>query len=301
MQIIRRFLALALFLALPVHAAEKTAARVLIVSIDGLRPDLLLRADAPRIQALAAEGAFTYYANTTDLAITLPSHASMLTGFAPEQHGVMWNDTRPEEGFVKKATLFELAKAAGLSTALVSGKSKMRTLAKPGTVDFSAVASAEKTTDAETAATAARIIAEKTPDVMVFHLPEVDTKGHAHGWGSPEQMAAIAAADQHVGAVLDALKEAGVLDQTVIFLTADHGGTGTSHGGIDPRSRLIPWIVSGPGIRKGHDLAGEKDLVVNIEDTFATAAHTLGLPIPEGVKGKVVTSAFAPAQAAETK
>lgn len=273
----------------------KKGARVLIISIDGLRPDLLLRADTPHLQDLAAHGAFTFYANTTDAAITLPSHASMLTGYAPQAHGIEWNDTRPDAGFPTKPTLFELAKKAGYSTALIAGKSKFTTLAKPGTVDFVAIPAEEKAADADVAALAVGIVRDYQPQVIFLHLPSVDTIGHKHEWASQEQLAAIGEADRHVGEVLAALKEAGVLDATVIFVTSDHGGAGASHGGVDPRSRLIPWIVSGRGIRRGYDLTRQKELTVNIEDTFATAAQILGLPIPEDARGKPVLAAFLPA------
>jgi arylsulfatase A-like enzyme len=54
------------------------------------------------------------------------------------------------------------------------------------------------------------------------------------------------------------------------------------------RSRNIPWIISGPGIRRGIDLTTKDTLVVNTEDTFATASYLLNIPIDEDVDGKAV-------------
>src|SRR5436190_24155017 len=51
--------------------------RALLISIDGCRPDLLLRADAPNIRKLMKTGSFHFWARTIPAAITLPSHASM--------------------------------------------------------------------------------------------------------------------------------------------------------------------------------------------------------------------------------
>lgn len=89
--------------------------RLCIISIDGLRPDLLLRAEAPNLRRLMREGSFTMWANTTDVAITLPSHVSMTTGVGPEKHGVTWNSARPVEEitYPKSPTLFELAHLRG--------------------------------------------------------------------------------------------------------------------------------------------------------------------------------------------
>src|SRR3954451_20002993 len=53
---------------------------VIIISCDGLRPDVLLRADAPNLRKMMAHGAFTLWSRTIRIAITLPSHTSMLTG-----------------------------------------------------------------------------------------------------------------------------------------------------------------------------------------------------------------------------
>ncbi len=56
------------------------------------------------------------------------------------------------------------------------------------------------------------------------------------------------------------------------------------------RSRSIPWIVHGPGIRKNFDLArlGKKH---NVEtyDTFATACAVLGIAVKGQIEGKFVS------------
>src|ERR1700686_1942999 len=52
--------------------------KAIVVSIDGLRPDLLLLARTPNIRELIARGAYSMWARTTPNAITLPSHVSMM-------------------------------------------------------------------------------------------------------------------------------------------------------------------------------------------------------------------------------
>ena len=88
--------------------------------------------------------------------------------------------------------------------------------------------------------------------------------------------------------VIASLRRAGIWEKTVIIVTSDHGGAGYSHGPDDMRSRNIPWIISGPGIRKGIDLTTKDTLVVNTEDTFATACFLLNIPIDEDCDGKAV-------------
>ncbi|MEI8346655.1 MAG: alkaline phosphatase family protein, partial [Pseudomonadota bacterium] len=116
---------------LPAHSAE----RLIIISIDGGRPDVLLRIDTPIIHRLVKTGSFTFWAQTIDLSITLPSHTSMLTGVGPEKHGITWNDYRSSKGTVAVTTVFEIVKNTGRSTAMIVGKEKFKHLNKKGTVD----------------------------------------------------------------------------------------------------------------------------------------------------------------------
>lgn len=265
--------------------------RALIVSVDGLRPDLLLRATTPTLRDLMKRGAFTMWAQTTAVAVTLPSHVSMLTGVAPEKHGIKWNSDLPLTRPIYSAwpTLFELARQSGYTTAMVAGKSKFRTLEKPGSLSWSYVPKESVARDAAVADTAVAWIGRYAPQVLFVHLPEVDTTGHEHGWGSPEQIVAIGAADGCIGRILAALRSRGVLDSTVILISSDHGGAGTSHGADDIRSREIPWIVSGPGICHDLDLTTDRDLNIRTEDTFATICYLLGIVPSKPIDGHAVT------------
>src|SRR5688572_1074327 len=72
--------------------------RVLIISVDGLRPDLALRGDCPNLRDLIARGSFTLWAQTTPGGKTLPSHTSMLTGRTVPLHGIHWNSAQKPTG-----------------------------------------------------------------------------------------------------------------------------------------------------------------------------------------------------------
>jgi len=264
--------------------------KVLIISVDGLRPDLALRANTPVIHTLLATGSFTFWARTTAESVTLPSHTSMLTGVQPIKHGVQWNADLPGGAAVYPfyPTIFQLAKKAGYTTAMVAGKSKFVSLAVPGSLDWQFVPTEQKIDDPDVTAVAVKIIAEHQPDLLFVHLPNVDGVGHAKGWSSLQQMAAIEQADRCIGEILAALDAAKVREQTMILVTADHGGAGLSHGPEDARSRHIPWIVVGAGIRRGFDLTIYGDLQIDTEDTFATTAAVLGIPIQHKVEGKFI-------------
>jgi arylsulfatase A-like enzyme len=278
----------------PARPATPTHNRVLIISVDGLRPDLLLRGDTPTLHGLLPHSAFTFWAKSTAVSITLPSHTSMLTGVQPQLHGIMWNEDLPlsEPIYPKFPTIFEVAHRAGYTTALVAGKSKFTTLAKPGTVDFAAIAKTSTSGDEDVASSALEILRDHTPDVMFVHFPGTDNAGHATGWGSPEYFAALAQIDRDIGEILKLTDDLKLTDRTYVIVSADHGGSGRTHGADDNRSRTIPWIIRGPGVRAGYDLTLNRPLEVKTEDTFATACYVLKLPLGRGVEGVPVMPAF---------
>ena len=276
--------------ARPLPAIE----RVLIISIDGLRPDRLLLADTPVLHGLIKGGTYTFWARTTAVSTTLPSHTSMLTAVSPRKHKIEWNEDFPfaQPVYPFYPTIFEMAKKAGYSTAFVSGKSKFEPLTKPGTVDYARVPEKDEDSDDNVGADAVRVIRELKPEVLFVHFPAVDRNGHKFGWGSPEQLAAIARVDGFIGGILAALGETGARDKTLVIVTADHGGQGKGHGPDDARSRHIPWIVNGPGVNPFYDLTQRADLEVRTEDTCATAAYVLGLSVLPQWDGKPVLDAF---------
>jgi predicted AlkP superfamily pyrophosphatase or phosphodiesterase len=272
--------------AKPIPAVE----HVIIISVDGLRPDVLLRARTPNVRGLMETGTFTLWARTVPQSITLPSHTSMLTGVTPERHRVLWNADLPAPVYPKVPTIFEVAKSGGLTTAMVTGKSKFISLARPGSIDWEKV---QVATDEEVGSAAAAVLREDKPNLLVVHFPGADAAGHSKGWGTPEQIAAVETIDRSVGVLLGALDDAKLGDSTAIIVSADHGGAGKSHGPNDPRSRHIPWIAHGPGVRKNYDLTRDAALTVNTEDTFATACWLLGVRPPSPIDGKPIEQILA--------
>ena len=259
------------------------ASRVLILSIDGLRPDAILAAPMPNLMALMQTGAYTLNARTIFPSSTLPSHASMLMGVCPSKHGVDWNDYLPENGYAKGTDLFDLAHAAGLQTAMFVGKEKLRQLTEPSSLDVFVYVNDRDLVLADV------LIGNFPQDfgLLFVHFPLVDGMGHVHGWMSPEQLSVAFRADEALGLILAELDARGLRDDTLIIVTADHGGHDTTHGSSRTEDMTIPWIASGPGIQP-------KVLTtpVNTMDTAATAAFLLGLPIPHEWDGVPVYEAF---------
>ncbi len=278
----------------PIPAIE----HVVVISIDGMRPDCLLLVDTPTLHQLIHEGAYTFWAKTTAVAITLPSHTSMVTGVTPNRHGITWNRKLPfsEPVYPLVPTMMELATRAGYDTAMIAGKAKFAALNKPGTITHVSLPTGDTRSDDVVATEAARVIETFRPALTFIHFPDVDTVGHAKGWGSHEQLDQLARTDREVAKVLAALEHAGIRAATFVLVTADHGGAGLTHGPDDPRSRHIPWIAVGPHVRRSYDLTLRGGADVRTEDTFATACYLLGVPVAPDVDGHPVLDAFEPAR-----
>jgi predicted AlkP superfamily pyrophosphatase or phosphodiesterase len=304
-----RLLGLAfLFMLSSALRATPIAQHVFIVSIDGGKPAAINRSDMPVLQKLVAEGACTWSAQTIYPSITLPSHTSMLTGVAPEKHRILWNTWKPKAGVVKVPTIFAEARGHGCSTAMFVGKEKFRHLLQPGTVDefdfdsaqateiFTSVVGQKAPTKSDTvpaqivARHAAAYILSQKPALCFIHFTDTDDAGHRYGWGSPQQLCAFADVDAALGEVLKAIERAGIAQESVLIITADHGGHGKTHGSRMPDDMNIPWIAWGKNVKQHSVISAP----IVTYDTAATALWLLDIPCPSSFDGKPVTSAFAP-------
>ncbi len=258
---------------------------VVIISVDGMRPDAMELAVTPNIDKLMAIGAYSRNAQTVRNSITLVSHASMLSGVLPEKHGIEWGVPYIGWPGMSSPTLFNIAHEAGLSTGMAFGKDKLNYLVFNNSVDHLFGQDAH---DPEVRDHALEIIEEGLPNVLFVHLPDNDRVGHAYGWMSENQLYAIQYADGIIGEIVTALEENGYLDTTLIIITADHGGHGFDHGDDAPEDRTIPWLATGPGVRQGVILSSP----ISTMDTAATTLFALGLQIPDYWVGKPVLEIF---------
>lgn len=303
----RRIAILAFVVALNCGASSPANAKVdhvFIVSFDQGSPDVIAMANMPFLKSLAAEGARTWEAYTIVPSITLPSHVSMLTGVGIQKHQILWNEFDPEKDSLKVPTIFSLAKKQGLVTAMVAAKSKFKTLNLPDSLD--AFVLPENSSAQGIAAAVAEVVTKLKPNLCFIHFADPDVTGHQYGVHSPEKLEALANCDAALKTIYEAIATAGLADSSVLILTADHGGHDVpkeevekriaagrppspgTHGSAETSDVVIPWIVSGPTVKKDFNISAP----VITYDTAATALWLLNVPIPENFWGHPVTTAF---------
>jgi arylsulfatase A-like enzyme len=260
----------------PPGARGAEAYRVLLVSVDGLAPAVMEDVPTPTLDRLAAEGLRARHAETVMPSRTLPAHVSMISGVPPRVHGVGWNRYEPWRR-LEVETLFSFCAREGWRCGLFAGKAKFAHLAEYETgVEHWALGTSADSVLAQASA----YLAERDPDFVLVHLAEVDLAGHAEGWGSPAQHAALERIDALLGRFLAEARAAGS-GRLAVLLTSDHGGHGTVHGSDDPRDLAIPWILYGPGIDPG-----TLREPVSTLDTGPSILALLGVPTPPAWQGR---------------
>jgi predicted AlkP superfamily pyrophosphatase or phosphodiesterase len=271
--------------------ATRLTSHIIVVSVDGLRPDAIGTFKAPTLLRLIEEGSYTLHATTITPSKTLPSHTSMLTGQPPETHGVLWNNVLTAQAdVIGTPTVFGVARARGYATAAFFSKPKFRPLQQPGTLDYSQAPggwfrhwSATRTVnDVE------RHLGTARPNLLFVHLAEPDKAGHRSRWMSPAYGRAVIEADAAIARLMRIADEAFGRDAYTLIVTADHGGRGYDHGSDHPEDVTIPWIAWGRGVRPG-ELTGEP---VRTMDTASTVLWLLGLEEPTEWPATPVVDAF---------
>jgi arylsulfatase A-like enzyme len=265
---------------------------VVLVSIDGLRPDAIATFNAPTLTKLVKEGSYTLAASTILPSKTLPSHTSMLTGEPPDRHGILWNNAfNDAPGTLEIPTVFSAARQRGYRTAAFFSKAKFSHLQVPGTLDYSQAPGGwfGRWSSEHTLNDVEKHLATHKPNLLFVHLTDPDAAGHSYGWMSAQYGQGVLRADRAVARLIKAADTAYGAGGYTLIITADHGGNGRDHGSDNPLDVTIPWIAWGRGVMPGEIKAS----TVRTMDTASTVLFVLGVDTPPSWMGVPVKTAFA--------
>ena len=126
----------------------------------------------------------------------------------------------------------------------------------------------------------------RKPKLIFFYQGQVDSLGHKYGWGSQQFTNACERVDEGIGRIVDGVKNAGMWNDTVFVLVADHGGTEKKHGLANVECFDIPFLVSGEPVR-GLRLREP----VLLADMAPTIIDILGYQVPECWRGRAALTA----------
>jgi predicted AlkP superfamily pyrophosphatase or phosphodiesterase len=258
---------------------------VVLVTVDGLRPDALRLVDTPHLDRLMARGATSMTARSVMPSKTLPAHFSVFYSRSPARHGVLDNDRPPPAQHVPG--LFETVHAHGGSTGMVFGWEPLRFLAPAGCLHLAHFHRLDLTdlpaADHPIVDVAVPLVEHGRFDLLFVYLGATDETGHAHGWMTEEYLRQVEIADGQIGRLTAAMKP-----DDVILVQSDHGGHDRGHGTDCPEDMTIPWLLSGAGVRSGVELSAP----VSLLDTAPTLAALMGFEAPDGWEGRTVAAAL---------
>jgi len=301
----------------PLHVPPGSAAgsNVLLITIDTLRADRVGAYGNPSGLTPAldrlADGGIRFESAYTPVPMTLPAHASLLTGLEPFAHGIR-NNTASRLG--QTPTLATMLKSAGYRTGAFVGALVLNAgfgLDRDFDVYDDRFGQAERPAEhviraatdwilrgastSDSADPASNRSNRTLPWFAWIHLFDPHAPYQApseYRVGRTDYDAEVAYTDAMIGRGLDELRAAGQLDRTIVLAVADHGEAlgehgEASHGLFAYESTLrVPMIVTAPGIR-----AQVVPTPVAIVDLVPTVLDLLGVAIPSGLDGRSLLGA----------
>ena len=245
--------------------------KVILISIDGMRPDGLKICGNPYVKELERKCMYTYTGQSMNPSVTFPCHFSMTHSVTPQRHGILTNTYVPQVRPV--AGIFEKIENAGGISSMFYGWEPLRDIALPGTLKFSTYINGYMKESSDTVLTdeALRVIGENKPDFAFLYMVETDDKGgHDNGWMSDEYLRRISIAIDNVKRIIDAFGS-----EYSVIVMADHGGHDRSHGSTLPEDMTIPFFFYGPDFTEGKEIDG-----ISLLDIAPTIAYLMGI-VPE--------------------
>jgi predicted AlkP superfamily pyrophosphatase or phosphodiesterase len=264
---------------------------VIVVVLDGLRPDAIDAFNLSNFRTLALGGASTMSARTVSPSCTWPAMTSLLCGVPPETHGILTDSAHVPRPKARLHPLPALLRRAGYRTSafmravptLYCGTARI--VAKG--LGF-AEAHFTGATAHDVLMAASTALRDQERGLILMHWPDADDAGESHGWMSTEYGDACRRLDSGLG-VLMKLTSLATDPSTLLIALADHGGGGVTvndHFEEHPLNWTIPLALAGGAVRRT-TLDG-----ANLLDVPATAAWALGVEIPSAYSGRVLSEAI---------
>lgn len=279
--------------------ASSNNKRVIMIALDGISVEGYQKANTPNIDALMAEGALSLETRVVMPSVTLPNWTSQLTGSGPEQHGVVNNGwqidkivlpavEKDAEGYYP--SVFKILKEQVPNVKTAFYYNWINLFYPYNKAYFDEVSYLEEDQYIPNYKKAMDFIVEhkKQPTLVFLYSVHTDNAGHEHGWMSPEYIQSIEEADVQIGKFINEMKEKGLYKDTHFLFLSDHGGIDLGHGGTTVNEMIVPWGITGPGIKTGMKITEPNNTV----NTGAVLLHLFGARQPLSWTGEVIGSIF---------
>jgi predicted AlkP superfamily pyrophosphatase or phosphodiesterase len=269
--------------------------RVLLVIIDGLRPDAVTAAGMPTLDRLMTLGWRAGAATTVRPSVTVAALTSLATGVSPARHGIDHPSLTRLGRIRGLAPLPVELRRHGVETTILAptlgGATRWMAGALLRLGGVSRLGGGTGAPGLLLEQAALHLAAASGPAFVVAYVNDTDLAGHAWGWMSAPYLQAAAIIDRGLRHLEPLLED----PETLVIVTADHGGGGVlpnDHDHPHPINDRIPLVLLGTGVQRTDAPAGSAHLL----DIPPTVLWSLGAAIPAQYEGRVLSEAFAPAE-----
>lgn len=259
---------------------------VVVIGVDGAG-SFFRNADTPNIDTIFANGATTYDCLTADPTISAQCWGSLLHGVTPSVHGltnsVVSSTAYPSDS--KYPSFFRVIRENDENAILASfcNWNPINVGIIENNIDAYKVGGIS---DSNLTDEIIKYLGSNNPTALFVQFDEADGAGHSYGYGSASQLAKISEIDGYIGRIYDAYEQNGILDETLFIVTSDHGGAGTSHGGLSDAEKYVMFAATGQNVQNG--TIGDME----IRDTAAIVLYALGYECPETWTARVPSGLF---------
>ena len=266
---------------------------VFFIGLDGWGAYSVENSEMTNVKQMMQDGSWTLKKRTVLPSSSAPNWAAMFMGVGPEIHGFYeccshTPDFEPRLTYKNGIfpTVFQLLrdKEPDAEIGCIYQWDGIKYLIDTMSVNYYTQASEE-----DLCGVSKEYIKTKKPRLAAFIYDEPDHVGHIEGHDTPAYYQKINKLDVWIGEIVDAIKEAGIMDSSVILITADHGGIDHGHGGRTMMEMETPLIIYGKGVKKGYCF---DDLSVMQYDVASTMAALLGLEQPQPWFGRNLEQVF---------
>lgn len=280
------------------EATPDKAGHVIYIGLDGWGAYSLEKADMPNVKQLMKDGCYTSKKRTVLPSSSAVNWASMFMGAGPELHGyTTWGSQTPElpSRAIEKnnifPTIFQLLRNARPEAEIgcIYEWDGIKYLVDTLSVNYYAQAPDYNEQPQALCEMAERYIKEKRPNLFAMCFDNPDHVGHAIGHDTPDYYEKLHELDGYIGRVMQAVKDAGIWDDTIIIVTSDHGGIEKGHGGKTMQEMETPFIICGKNIKNGLCF---DDLSMMQYDVASTIASVFNLEQPQVWIGRPMTNVF---------
>ncbi|MDO5570688.1 MAG: alkaline phosphatase [Bacteroidales bacterium] len=296
--IILTLLALSVLAVNDCFAAKWKAKHVVLIGLDGWSSACLDSVDMPNVREAMKKGAFTLKKRSVLPSSSAVNWASMFMGAGPELHGYTeWGSKTPElpsrviDNFGIFPNIWGLVRKYNKDAEIgyIYEWDGMSYLVDKDAMNYmKETDKQEKNYSPVTSKLACDYIINKKPNFLGIIFDNPDETGHAKGWESKDYYSKVEELDKYIGEIINATKKAGIYDNTIFIITADHGGINMGHGGKTMKEMETPFIVFGKNIKQLPDF--EESMMQF--DVAATIAYIFNTPMPQVWIGRPMKQIF---------